>query len=67
LNPSSQLRWAKLQAACGSRRAIYAVAADGQASLAVDDGHYSVKGSIFAARTILAPVIDAELARLGKN
>jgi len=35
--------------------------------LAVDYGHYSVEGSIFAVRTILAPIIDAELARLGKN
>ena len=35
--------------------------------LAVDYGHYSVKGSIFAVRTILAPVMNAELARLGKN
>jgi hypothetical protein len=50
------------------RSAIYAVAADGtDAVLAVDYGHYSVKGSIFAVRTILAPVTDAELARLGKN
>ncbi len=31
--------------------------------LAVDYGHYSVKGSIFAVRTILAPVIDAALAK----
>ena len=35
--------------------------------LAVDYGHYSLKGSIFAVRTILAPVIDAELARSRKN
>jgi peptidoglycan/LPS O-acetylase OafA/YrhL len=35
--------------------------------LAVDYGHYSLKGSVFAVRTILAPVIDSELARLGKN
>jgi len=35
--------------------------------LAVDYGHYSIRGSIFAVRTILAPVMDAELARLGKN
>jgi peptidoglycan/LPS O-acetylase OafA/YrhL len=35
--------------------------------LAVDYGHYSREGSVFAVRTILAPVIDAELARLGKN
>jgi peptidoglycan/LPS O-acetylase OafA/YrhL len=35
--------------------------------LAVDYGHYSLKGSIFAVKTMLAPVIDAELARLGKN
>ena len=58
------------------RPAIYAVAADGRALpaadgtdalLAVDYGHYSVKGSVFAVRTILAPVIDAELAGLRKN
>jgi peptidoglycan/LPS O-acetylase OafA/YrhL len=35
--------------------------------LAVDYGHYSRAGSVFAVRTMLAPVIDAELARLGKN
>lgn len=35
--------------------------------LAVDYGHYSLEGSRFAVRTILAPVIDAELARLRKN
>ena len=35
--------------------------------LAIDYGHYSVEGSVFAVRTILAPVIDAELARLRKN
>ena len=35
--------------------------------LAVDYGHYSLEGSVFAVRTILAPVIDAELARFGKN
>ena len=35
--------------------------------LAVDYGHYSREGSVFAVKTILAPVIDAELARLGKN
>jgi peptidoglycan/LPS O-acetylase OafA/YrhL len=35
--------------------------------LAVDYGHYSPKGSVFAVRTMLAPVIDAELARLGRN
>jgi hypothetical protein len=43
------------------------VAPTADALLAVDDGHYSVKGPIFAAGTILAPVMDAELARLGKN
>ena len=31
--------------------------------LAVDYGHYSVNGSIFAVKTILAPVIAAEIAR----
>ena len=35
--------------------------------LAVDYGHYSLEGSVFAVRTMLAPVIDAELARSGKN
>ncbi len=35
--------------------------------LAVDYGHYSREGSLFAVRTILAPAIDAELSRLGKN
>jgi peptidoglycan/LPS O-acetylase OafA/YrhL len=35
--------------------------------LAVDYGHYSREGSVFAVRTMLAPVIDAELARWGKN
>ena len=35
--------------------------------LAIDYGHYSLEGSVFAVRTILAPVIDAELARLRKN
>jgi peptidoglycan/LPS O-acetylase OafA/YrhL len=35
--------------------------------LAVDYGHYSRTGSVFAVSTMLAPVIDAELARLGKN
>jgi peptidoglycan/LPS O-acetylase OafA/YrhL len=35
--------------------------------LAVDYGHYGPEGSIFAVRTILAPVIDAELRRLGKS
>jgi hypothetical protein len=48
------------------RPAIYAVTTDGTpALLAVDYGHYSVK--IFAVRTILAPVIDAELARARKK
>ena len=50
------------------RPAIYSVAADAtHALLAVDYGPYSVKGSVFAVRTILAPAMDAELARLGKN
>ena len=35
--------------------------------LAVDYGHYSRAGSVFAVKTMLAPVIDGELARLGKN
>jgi hypothetical protein len=43
------------------------VAPTAHALLAVDSGHCNHEGSIFAARTILAPVTDAELARLGKN
>ncbi len=35
--------------------------------LAVDYGHYSLKGSIFAVKTILAPAIDAALAKAGKD
>lgn len=35
--------------------------------LAADYGHYSREGSVFAVRNMLAPVIDAELARLKKN
>ena len=35
--------------------------------LAVDYGHYSRNSSTFAVRTMLAPVVDAELARVGKN
>jgi SGNH domain (fused to AT3 domains) len=35
--------------------------------LAIDYGHYSLQGSVFAVRTILAPIIDAELALSGKN
>jgi hypothetical protein len=31
--------------------------------LAVDYGHYSLKGSSFAVKTILAPAIDAALAK----
>ena len=31
--------------------------------LAVDYGHYSVNGSIFAVKTILAPVIEQALAK----
>ena len=31
--------------------------------LAVDYGHYSVNGSIFAVKSILAPIIEAEIAR----
>jgi peptidoglycan/LPS O-acetylase OafA/YrhL len=31
--------------------------------LAVDYGHYSLRGSIFAVKTILAPVIEAEIAK----
>ena len=31
--------------------------------LAVDYGHYSISGSIFAVRTMLAPVIEAEIAK----
>ena len=35
--------------------------------LAVDYGHYSREGSVFAVRTMLAPIIDAGLAQSGKN
>jgi peptidoglycan/LPS O-acetylase OafA/YrhL len=35
--------------------------------LAVDYGHYSREGSVFAVKTMLAPLIDAELARSGTN
>ncbi len=35
--------------------------------LAVDYGHYSFKGSIFAVKTILAPAIDAALAKAGDD
>jgi peptidoglycan/LPS O-acetylase OafA/YrhL len=35
--------------------------------LAVDYGHYSREGSVFAVRTMLAPIIDAGLSRSGKN
>ena len=35
--------------------------------LAIDYGHYSINGSIFAVRTILAPVIAAELAKSGRR
>jgi hypothetical protein len=35
--------------------------------LAVDYGHYSVRGSIFATRTILAPVIDAQLPKSARR
>ena len=31
--------------------------------LAVDYGHYSRKGSIFAVKNILAPAIEAEIAK----
>ena len=34
--------------------------------LAIDYGHYSLKGSTFAVKTILAPAIDAALAKAGK-
>jgi peptidoglycan/LPS O-acetylase OafA/YrhL len=33
--------------------------------LAVDYGHYSINGSIFAVKTILEPVIEAALAKAG--
>jgi peptidoglycan/LPS O-acetylase OafA/YrhL len=32
--------------------------------LAIDYGHYSLKGSIFAVKTILAPVIEEDIAKL---
>ena len=32
--------------------------------LSVDYGHYSIAGSVFAVKTILAPVIEAEIARV---
>ncbi len=35
--------------------------------LAVDYGHYSRRGSIFAVKTILAPLIDAALAKPGPH
>jgi peptidoglycan/LPS O-acetylase OafA/YrhL len=35
--------------------------------LAIDYGHYSREGSVFAVKTMLAPIIDAELAQSGKN
>ncbi len=35
--------------------------------IAFDYGHYTVNGSIFAARTIFAPVMDALLAQAGKK
>ena len=56
---------AKLCGANGCRRLIGENLP--QDLLAVDYGHYGPEGSIFAVRTILAPVIDAELRRLGKN
>jgi hypothetical protein len=43
------------------------VAPTADALLAVAYSHYSVKGSIFAVRTILAPVIDAETRAARKN
>ena len=56
---------AKLCGAMGCRRLIGANLPEDL--LAVDYGHYSLKGSVFAVRTILAPIIDAELAKSGKN
>ncbi len=35
--------------------------------IAVDYGHYTLNGSIFAARTIFAPVMDPLLAQAGKK
>jgi hypothetical protein len=35
--------------------------------LAFDYGHYTARGSIFAARTMFAPAVDAALARTGKG
>ena len=56
---------AKLCGAMGCRRLIGANLPEDL--LAVDYGHYSLKGSVFAVRTILAPIIDTELAKSGKN
>ena len=56
---------AKLCGAMGCRRVIGANLPEDL--LAVDYGHYSLKGSVFAVRTILAPIIDAQLAKSGKN
>ncbi len=55
----------KLCGAMGCRRLIGANLPEDL--LAVDYGHYSLKGSVFAVRTILAPIIDRELAKSAKN
>ena len=56
---------AKLCGAMGCRQVIGANLPEDL--LAVDYGHYSLKGSVFAVRTILAPIIDTQLAKSGKN
>lgn len=56
---------AKLCGAVGCRRLIGPDLPEDL--LAVDYGHYSLKGSTYAVRTILAPAIDTALARAGKR
>jgi peptidoglycan/LPS O-acetylase OafA/YrhL len=55
----------KLCAPAGCRRLVGSSLP--QDMLAVDYGHYSAKGSIFAVRTILAPVVDSALAKSGNR
>jgi hypothetical protein len=56
---------AKLCGAEGCRRLVGANLPEDL--LAVDYGHYSPKGSTFAVKAILAPVIDVELAKSRKS
>jgi peptidoglycan/LPS O-acetylase OafA/YrhL len=51
----------KLCGAGGCRRTVGSVLPDDM--LAIDYGHYSLSGSVFAVETIFAPAIDAALAR----